>query len=102
MEESTVTTIVNDMAKQGTSQRTGKPWSMSQVKLQNNEVVYTFNPVAIGDVLVCVEKDGYRNWAKKRVDPQHEEIMKALKSTYAKLLDLERKLKKTGGGHDDY
>lgn len=80
--ESHVIDVVEERAKFGTSPKTGKGWSMSRVRLANEELVFTFNPVDIGDVLVKEEKDGYTNWVKKRTDPKHEEIMKALRELY--------------------
>ena len=82
MQEATVTQIVDANAKSGTSAKTNKPWSMSRVGLSNGESVFIFNPIEVGDVVEAVQNGDYTNWQKKKVDPKHEEIMKALRAIY--------------------
>lgn len=82
MDEATVTEILDDRAKFGTSAKTNKEWSMSRVGLNNGESTFIFNPIEIGDVVTLVVNGEYKNWQKKKVDPKHEEIMKALREIY--------------------
>lgn len=79
--EGTVTEVIDANAKNGTTKQ-GKPWSMSSVKLNSGETVFTFNPVSLGDVLVKQINGEYTNWVKKKVDPKHDEIMKGLRELY--------------------
>jgi hypothetical protein len=83
MQESTVTEILDDSAKSGVSAKTGKAWSMSRVGLANGESVFIFNPIELGQVVEAVKDGEYTNWRPKRVDPKHDEIMKALRQIYA-------------------
>ena len=76
--ESTVTEILDDNAKYGTSKQ-GKPWSMSRVGLENGESAFIFNPIAVGDTVVEVQNGEFKNWNKKKADPKHDEIIKLLK-----------------------
>lgn len=77
--ESTVTEILDDNAKHGVSSKTGKPWSMARVGLQNGESTFIFNPIDIGDIVVEVQNGEFKNWQKKKSDPKHDEIIKLLK-----------------------
>lgn len=83
MQESSVIQIVDENAKSGVSAKSGKPWSMSRVGLKNGESVFIFNPIEVGDVVEAVQNGDYTNWQKKKVDPKHDEIMKALRAIYA-------------------
>lgn len=88
MEDSTVTQILDDNAKSGTSAKTNKPWSMSRVGLANGESTFIFNPIEIGDVVEATKNGEYINWAKKKVDPKHDELMKALRANYKLLTEV--------------
>lgn len=74
MSESSVLDIIDNNAKHGTSSKTGKDWSMSKVKLQNQEVVYIFNPIDIGDVVESVQNGEYLNWQKVKPEKSPSEI----------------------------
>lgn len=87
MEESSVIRVLDERAKYGKSAKTGKDWSMSRVELQNGESVFIFNPIDIGDQVEAVQDGEYKNWRKKRADPKHDEIMKALREIYKLLTD---------------
>jgi hypothetical protein len=82
MEIVSVIQILDDRAKHGVSSKTGKEWSMSRVGLSNSESAFIFNPIEIGDVVELKINGEYKNWEKKKVDPKHEEIMKALRELY--------------------
>lgn len=76
-----VTEVLDDRAKVGKT-KTGKDYSMSRVGLSNGESAFIFNPIEIGDVVEEQINGEYKNWAKKKLDPKHEEIMKALREIY--------------------
>lgn len=82
MEAVYVTQILDDKAKHGYSEKTKKEWSMSRVGLSNGESAFIFNPIEVGDVVEEQINGEYKNWAKKKLDPKHEEIMKALREIY--------------------
>ena len=90
MNDVTVTEILDDYAKHGTSRgKDGKDfdWSMSRVGLSNRESAFIFNPVNIGDVVEMkeTERNGtvYKNWVKKRVSL--EDRLNALEARVAAL-----------------
>lgn len=76
-----VTEVLDDRAKVGKT-KTGKDYTMSRVGLSNGESTFIFNPIEIGDVVEEQINGEYKNWAKKKLDPKHEEIMKALREIY--------------------
>lgn len=83
METATVIEIIDPKAKFGTSQKTGKAWSMSRVSLSNGESTFMFNPIELGQVVESVQDGEYKNWRVKKPNPQHDEIMAALRKIYA-------------------
>lgn len=89
-----VTEVIAEDFKSGVSEKTGKKWSLSKYKASNGIEFACFDRLEIGDV-VHLEKNGeYWNGRKpKESDNQHAEVMKALKATYAKLLEIEREIK---------
>ena len=83
-EQATVTQILDEFAKHGHSDKTGKDWSMSRVGLSNGESVFIFNPIAVGDTVEAKQNGDYKNWAKVTAqkaedNAKHDELMKALK-----------------------
>lgn len=82
MEAVFVNQILDDRAKHGYSEKTKKEWSMSRVGLSNGESAFIFNPIEVGDIVEEQINGEYKNWAKKKTDPKHEEIMKALREIY--------------------
>ena len=81
MDEVYVNEILDDRAKVGKT-KAGKDYSMSRVGLSNGESAFIFNPIEIGDVVELTINGEYKNWAKKKTDAKHEEIMKALREIY--------------------
>ena len=90
-EQVTVTQILDDFAKHGHSDKTGKDWSMSRVGLSNGESVFIFNPIAVGDAVEAKENNGYKNWAK--VNPKAQAENAKHDEVVARLDRVERLLK---------
>lgn len=82
MEEVTVKQIIDEVAKHGVSQKTGKDWSQARVGLSNGESVFIFNPVKVGDKVAQVQRGEYTNWQVIKPDPKHEEVMNMLNKIY--------------------
>lgn len=80
-QEAKVIEVLDISAKSGVG-KNGKAWSMARVGLDNKESAFIFNPIAVGDTVVAIKNGEYINWQKKRVNPEHEEIMKALRAIY--------------------
>jgi hypothetical protein len=70
---------------------------MSRVELDNGEGVFVFNPIAVGDVVEAKENNGYKNWAKKRVDPRNEANDQFQKYVLAYLKDIRARLARLEG-----
>lgn len=85
--------VVAEDFKTGYSEKTKKDWSLSKYKASNGVEFSCFDHLEIGDVVVLEKNGEYWNGRKpKQSDKQHEELMNALKKTYAKLLETEKKI----------
>lgn len=88
-----VTGIIEKNYKSGVSEKTGKNWSIHKYQASTGVEFTSFDDLEIGDVITLTKNDyGWQGQKPRKADTQHEEIMKALKATYAKLLEIEKKL----------
>lgn len=86
-----VTKVIAEDFKSGVSEKTGKAWSLSKYESSNGIEFSAFDKLEIGDVVHLEQNGQYWNGRKpKPSDTQHEEVMTALKKTYAKLLEIEK------------
>lgn len=81
--------IIEAVAMEGVSAKTGRPWSKAKVELDNGVQTFIFNPIRVGEEVESFQNGDYKNWRLVKSDPKHDEIMLALRKIYGAITGVE-------------